>query len=192
MRHVRCTRQGTTRFLECACASSLQHTAWSPCSKGTTGKQQSVRTNGISPSTAPLILASGDSVATKVQVSSTVRQAASFQSHQGHSLASPTSSGSAELSLHGPCSLLESLRSSRHPMVSDFRPLLVSWEDHLFVNSSCAQAVALTECWSSVDSRHGSCSSRAEMPSSRNRLGGSSGRTRVRHLCLPETLRFRR
>ena len=189
MRHVRCTRQGTTRSLECACASSLQHTAWSPCSKGTTGKQQSVRTNGISPSTAPLILASGDSVATKVQVSSA---AASFQSHQGHSLASPTSSGSAELSLHCPCSLLESSRSYHHPVVSDFRPRLVSWEDDLFVNSSCAQAVALTECWSSVNSRHGSRSSRAEMPSSRNRLGGSSGRTRVRHLCLPETLRFRR
>ena len=37
------SRWPTLRSLECACASSLQHFAQSPCSKRSTGKQQSLR-----------------------------------------------------------------------------------------------------------------------------------------------------
>ena len=39
--HIHHSGQATTKSLECACASSPQHSALTPCSKRSTGKQQS-------------------------------------------------------------------------------------------------------------------------------------------------------
>ena len=59
-----CNGQGTSRSLERACASSLQHSAWSTCPKRSkSGPQSSPGRRSLSD--APLFPASTDSIATR-------------------------------------------------------------------------------------------------------------------------------
>ena len=96
-----------------------------------------------------VILASRDSVATKVQVSTTVRQAAAFSQGRVSSIQLPQ--------LQAPCSLPENSRSYQHSLGE--RLSWGCWEDHQSVKSSSAQTVAgseprpLAKCWSTSVAR---------------------------------------